>query len=200
MKSTAFAVLVAGVALVACRDESRLSKQQQQYDVVQEGSAAGANTPLTTTVPPVTATGADTTTAFQLPGATANPTQPGTMAGTLATPNVGVGGTPAYTPGQPPSSGVTQRAASPGATATSQRPAARVEAPRPAPSLTGGFSRPPAPQPSEPPPPVVPEAPVEDEPQDEPADDENVEEPAQPPSDTAPPPPGAQEHDGSREG
>lgn len=196
MKSTAFAVLAAGIALVACRDESSLSKQQQQYEVVQEGVATGANTPLTSSVPPVTATGVDTTTAFQLPGATATVVSAQTGTLPLPPPNVGVGG---VLPTQPTAQAAPQRTAS--APARSAQP---VEAPRSSPTLTGGFSRPPAVQPRPPQNPV----PAEPEPVEEPAEDPQEEpaetgteepEAAPPPSDTTSPP-GAQRDDDSREG
>ena len=71
-----------GVALLvaaACRDKtSNLQREQQQYNVVQEGSANGVTGTLAapgeavpqTTYTGMTATNADTTTAFTLPGTT----------------------------------------------------------------------------------------------------------------------------------
>jgi hypothetical protein len=211
MKSTTQILLVAAVfTLASCRDSSNLSKQQQQYDVVQEGVAgSGSNAALTAggTVPPMTGTAADTTTDFQLPVATGTATpQPGTIAGTLPPPNIGTNVTPGYQP--PPQPGYTPAAAQPQRTASTDRsqpaPVRRdpAPAPRPEPTLSGGFtsgsSRPPvttttttqAPQP----PAEAPEEAAEPEEAEEP----EAAEPAEPqPTETAPPPPGDDE---SREG
>ena len=94
-------VYLAAIALVAaCRGHGSgdsLQREQQQYDVVQEGQSSSA---VTSTInapgepgaprPGMTGTNADTTTAFSLPqvaGGGATPTQPGTIAGTLTIPS-----------------------------------------------------------------------------------------------------------------
>src|SRR5712691_9545272 len=65
-------------------------KEQQQYEVVQEGQASGVastiNAPGETIPPPMTGTNADTTSNFTIPQVSTTstaPTQPGTIAGTL---------------------------------------------------------------------------------------------------------------------
>jgi hypothetical protein len=98
-RSNAVLILAACIAAAGCRDRSsNLQRQQQQYDVVQEGSANGGVTstlaapgeaPPQTTPTGLTATNADTTTAFTLPGvATTTDTmeQPGTLGATLPPP------------------------------------------------------------------------------------------------------------------
>jgi len=85
MKSR-FAVLLVVVSLVACRNDKNLKRGQQNYDVVQEGSAPGVTSTISgpgETLPPATATpltgtNADTTTSFTLPE-----TQTDTIAGTM---------------------------------------------------------------------------------------------------------------------
>ena len=191
MKSTASFVLAAGLALASCRDDSSLSKQQQQYEVVQEGAATGATAALTAgqAVPPVTGTGADTTTAFQLPVpniATTTGEQPGTIADTMTTSPGGA--VPTY---QPPQAGTARPAAPTRTAAAPPRPApAPSSEPAPPPTLTGGFtsgsSRPPA---------TVEPKPKPAEPEAEPAEDAEEEEPAEEPApstdtSTPPPPPG----------
>lgn len=99
----ALIVLIA-VALVGCgRGTSRLNRDQQQYDVVQEGSASGVTSTINApgeTTPPITGTNADTTTAFSLPmGGVPSNGQPGTIAGTLPTDTTGA---MVYPPGMPP--------------------------------------------------------------------------------------------------
>jgi hypothetical protein len=85
MKSK-FAVLLVVVSLVACRNDKNLKRGQQNYDVVQEGSASGVTstisgpgeTPPPATTAPLTGTNADTTTNFTLPA-----TQTDTIAGSM---------------------------------------------------------------------------------------------------------------------
>lgn len=94
-------VYLAALALVAaCRGHGSgdsLQREQQQYDVVQEGQTSTAvtstiNAPGEAGAPPagMTNTNADTTTAFTLPqvaGSGTTSTQPGTIAGTLTIPS-----------------------------------------------------------------------------------------------------------------
>ena len=99
-RSNVVLILAACIAAAGCRDRSSsLQREQQQYDVVQEGSANGGVTstlsapgeaPPQTTYTGLTATNADTTTAFTLPGtATTTDTmqQPGTLGATLPPPS-----------------------------------------------------------------------------------------------------------------
>ena len=94
-KSALFIVSAAVVFAIACRgDEDKLRRDQQEYDVVQEGAGGAVTSTLQAPgevapplVPPLTGTNADTTTAFTLPTAT-DTTQsgpPGTIAGTFTT-------------------------------------------------------------------------------------------------------------------
>src|SRR6185503_709579 len=85
------AVLTFAGFLAACGGSSaKRSQQQHEYEVVQEGSAAGVTSTIQgpgETLPPITGTNADTTTAFALnpnpvPPAAPSPT-PGSIAGTL---------------------------------------------------------------------------------------------------------------------
>src|SRR5438067_8161818 len=96
MKSR-FAVLLVVVSLaVSCRSDKNLKRGQQNYDVVQEGSATGATstisgpgeTPPPVTATPLTGTNADTTTNFTLPSTQTDTTAgsmqpPGSIAGTM---------------------------------------------------------------------------------------------------------------------
>jgi hypothetical protein len=99
MKST-LAVLLVVVSLTgACRNDKNLKRGQQNYDVVQEGSATGVTstisgpgeTPPPATGTPLTGTNADTTTNFTLPSTQTDTTggsmqPPGTIAGTMTAP------------------------------------------------------------------------------------------------------------------
>jgi hypothetical protein len=80
------------VAVAACSGRSsRMQRDQQQYDVVQEGSADGVTSTINApgeTTPPTTATAItdtniDTTTNFLSVPSTTTPQQPGTIAATL---------------------------------------------------------------------------------------------------------------------
>ena len=80
------------VSALACRGgENDLRRDEQRYEVVQEGAGGAVTSTLggVDAVPPLTpsmtGTNADTTTAFTLPATatTAVPAQPGTLAGTL---------------------------------------------------------------------------------------------------------------------
>jgi hypothetical protein len=82
--------LAIAVLLAGCRggSSSLQKKDQQNYDVVQEGQASGVTSTINApgeTVPPMTATNADTTSNFMLPGVTTatSTAPPGTIAGTL---------------------------------------------------------------------------------------------------------------------
>ncbi|HUP59260.1 MAG TPA: hypothetical protein VNA69_02445 [Thermoanaerobaculia bacterium] len=156
-------ILMAGVmALAAC---GRGAKQdQQQYEVVEEGSASGVTGTIHgpgETVPPITNTNADTTTAFTIdPNALPPRTQqPGTIAGTFPPPSP---------PPMPPPM-----------TSSPPPPSPRPEPPPPPPTQTE-----PAPEPEEepqpqPPPPADTAPPPSEDPEEE-----------EPPVDsTAPPPP-----------
>jgi hypothetical protein len=84
-------------AAASCGRSGKMQRDQQQYDVVQEGSATGVtstiNAPGENPPPPmtsstITGTNVDTTTAFTLPGTATTATttqQPGTVAGTFPT-------------------------------------------------------------------------------------------------------------------
>ena len=85
--------LATAVLATACGDDrSKLRRDQQQYDVVEEGAGGTVSSTLhvpgeVTPLPPLTGTNADTTSAFTLP-APADSTQsgpPGTIAGTFTT-------------------------------------------------------------------------------------------------------------------
>jgi hypothetical protein len=93
MKGTKILTILLAISLVACRNKSEdLKRGQQQYDVVEEGSASGVSStinPLNESQPTPTAamtgTNVDTTTNFTLPN-TMPPmtsTDPGSVASTL---------------------------------------------------------------------------------------------------------------------
>ncbi|HEX7190241.1 MAG TPA: hypothetical protein VF381_01610 [Thermoanaerobaculia bacterium] len=95
MKIERFLLFAVVVGTVACRGNDKAVRKDQQYEVVQEGQASGVtstiNAPGETAAvvtPPITGTGADTTTAFNsTPGimSTAG-AQAGSLAGTLPPP------------------------------------------------------------------------------------------------------------------
>ncbi len=127
-------------AVAACGRSGTTQRGQQQYDVVQEGSANGVtstiNAPGETTPvanSTITGTNVDTTTAFTLPGTTkTSSTQPpGTIAGSLPTDSSGFPAgyipssprprpkpTPQTTTNPPMSSGNTDTAGPPSTTQT----------------------------------------------------------------------------------
>ena len=90
MRPKQFAVILLIFAAVSCGRQQKMQRDQQNYDVVQEG-ATGTATPAIAapgeTAPPATATNVDTTTAFTLPGTatTTSTAPPGTVAGSLPT-------------------------------------------------------------------------------------------------------------------
>jgi len=106
-----FAAILLILAAASCSRSGKMQRDQQQYDVVQEGSADGGVTstingpgetapPLTTST--VTGTNVDTTTAFTLPGTATTTTStapPGTVAGSL--PDSTTGFPSGYTPPRP---------------------------------------------------------------------------------------------------
>ncbi len=133
MKKTLMSLAIAG-ALVACHgrgsDSSLQRKDQQQYDVVQEGQANGAsstiNAPGEVAPPPapMTGTNADTTSNFTLPQVATSGTQagqPGTLAQTMPQTTSGN----ATAPGAPP------RPPRPATTTTTTTTTQPAPAPRP---------------------------------------------------------------------
>lgn len=93
-KTLIFPLVLAGVSVIACGgDGARRSGDQKTYETVQEGSAAGVTSTIQgpgESLPPITGTNADTTTAFTInpnavppPGAAMPPPGSGSLAGTL---------------------------------------------------------------------------------------------------------------------
>jgi hypothetical protein len=179
MKNKLIVALTLAAWLTACgRNDARSSKNQQEYEVVQEGAASGVTSTIQgpgETVPPITNTNADTTTAFAFnPGTVTSTTPaPGTVAGTLPPPMPPP--MPAATPPPPMTS--------------STRPAPVVAQPRPQPAPPPTQTEPP-PEPTEPPKQTDTAAPPP------PATDTTATEPAEEPTQTdttatpPPPPPG----------
>ncbi len=95
MKNKLICSLTFLAALAACGgDEKRTAAEQAQFETVQEGSAPGVTSTIHgpgETIPPVTGTNVDTTTAFALNPNAVPGTQPtgGTLAGTFPDPTVG---------------------------------------------------------------------------------------------------------------
>lgn len=174
-------VLVAGFG-VACGGRSNASNAaaQQQYETVQEGSAAGVTSTIQgpgETLPPITGTNADTTNAFALnPGTMAPATAPAYPTASMPPPMMSSAPPPAYSIPAPVS-----------------RPVVSVPqqaAPAPAPTQTA------EPQPAEAAGPATetdtaetaePEEPKKEEPAAPPADDTSGTQAEEPP----PPPPSA---------
>lgn len=78
------------VAAVACGGrDADANRKEAQYETVEEGQAAGVTSTINApgeTIPPMTGTNADTTSAFTInPAVASNATPPGTLAGTLPT-------------------------------------------------------------------------------------------------------------------
>src|SRR5215210_6227604 len=96
-------VVTVAAFLAACGGNSA-KRSGHEYEVVQEGSASGVTSTIQgpgETLPPITGTNSDTTTAFTInpnavPPATA-PATPGSIAGTLPPPAM-----PSATPVPPP--------------------------------------------------------------------------------------------------
>jgi hypothetical protein len=188
-KSALIIVFVAVVFAIACRGEdSKLRRDQQEYDVVQEGAGGAVTSTLQAPgevapplVPPMTGTNADTTTAFTLPTAT-DTTQsgpPGTIAGTFTTgtPSSDPGWRPSPRPAPAPPTPVPQPQPSPQPTQTSD------PAPQPVPptntTTTTTTTQEPREEEPEPEPQPEPQPPPQPEPQPPPP-------PPPPPSDTNP--------------
>ena len=99
MKRTPIYLATVALLIAGCRrgNEKSLQREQQNYDVVQEGQSSSAVTstitapgePLPPSTTAMTSTNLDTTTAFTLPQVATAPTstQPGTIAGTLTIPS-----------------------------------------------------------------------------------------------------------------
>ncbi|HUP46417.1 MAG TPA: hypothetical protein VM779_13005 [Thermoanaerobaculia bacterium] len=91
MKATTLSVvLTASVFALACGGDDMLRRDQEQYEVVQEGAGGAVTSTLHTpgeVMPPLTGTNADTTTAFTLAvpamDTTTAPLRSGSLADTL---------------------------------------------------------------------------------------------------------------------
>jgi len=96
MKWKLAVLLALALASASCRNDKGMRREQKNYDVVQEGSATGVSStisgpgetpPPATASYPMTATNADTTTAFTLPSTPVESMQqPSTIAGTVPQP------------------------------------------------------------------------------------------------------------------
>lgn len=167
MKNKLIFPLIFVVFGVACGgDDGARRGSQQSYEVVQEGSASGVTSTIQgpgETLPPLTGTNADTTTAFSIDpnvvaGAPAPQQTPGTLAGAM----------PSYPP--PMTSSTTRPPVNYTPPPQQAQPVTRMPRTQPSPSYQ---------QPAQ-------ERPVQQEPaQQPPATDPTV---TQPPSSTAPPP------------
>ena len=90
MRPKQFGAILLIFAAISCGRQQKMQRDQQNYDVVQEGATGTATTTLAApgeTAPPATATNVDTTTAFTLPetATTTSTAPPGTIAGSLPT-------------------------------------------------------------------------------------------------------------------
>jgi hypothetical protein len=208
MKSRLIYPIVVVVFAAACGGDGEDSKAVagQQYETVQEGSAAGVTSSIAgpgETLPPITNTNADTTSAFALnPNVAPMSPQPsGTVAGTMPPPSQPVysGGSPAYIPPARTASPAPQRQTYvPPPMTSSTRPAPQqppaqntapapqqpaeepAEGPAPDTDTSATTAPPPPAQTNTAPPPA--EKPKQEEPQqEEPADEEPAEEPPPPP-------------------
>lgn len=175
-------VVLSSLLVVSCGGRGGTRGDQRDYDVVEEGSAAGVTSTIQgpgEVLPPITGTNADTTTAFTLnpdaipPGSTGTA---GTIAGTLP---------PPVSPGM--TAPAPRTADSPAAPPpmTSSRPAPTPQQARPSPTAPRPRPVPAQPQPE----PVNPA-----EPAPEPVPEEEPEQVDPPPTQTdtqePPPPPG----------
>jgi hypothetical protein len=108
MKTTLKVLILAAVLAAGCRrGAGQVQRQQQNYDVVQEGQTSAATSTITApgeVPPPLTNTNADTTSNFTLdPTATAGTQAPGTIAGTMTSmPPSGMRGLPGAPVAPPP--------------------------------------------------------------------------------------------------
>src|SRR5207247_3730526 len=111
---------------VACGRSQTARRNDQNYQVVQEGQASGVTSTINApgeTTPPLTDTAADTTTNFTLPD---NPAPLGTQ------PNSVAGSFPAYPPAYPPSTVPQPRVQqAPMASRTSPAPQPKLRPPPP---------------------------------------------------------------------
>lgn len=164
-------VLVLSALAAGCGGDSAKGAGQQQYETVQEGSASGVATSIAgpgETLPPLTGTNADTTTAFALDP---NAVSPGQAGATDWTTDPATATSPgSWTP--PAATAPTTPASTPTPSTASRTTPAPTPA-RTAPEPTTTRRPPPPPRRAEPTPPREPE---------------DVDDPA-PPSATAPPPP-----------
>ncbi len=168
--------LATALFTAACGDDrNNLRRDQQEYDVVQEGAGGTVSSTLqvpgeVAPLPPLTGTNADTTSAFTLP-TTTDPTQsgpPGTIAGTFPT-GTGGGSMPSGSSGSPN---------------PSTRPVSRP-APTPQPQPVPTQTREPEPMPAPEPQPTTTQEPREEELEPEPEPEPQPRPEPQPP----PPPP-----------
>lgn len=165
------ATVALAILLTACgRDAAH--RDQEQYEVIQEGSASGVTSRIQgpgETLPPITGTNADTTTAFTIDPTTATGTA--APAGTMTMP---AGSTPVYVP--PPVS-LPPSGTAPPPRREPERPAAQPQRPpeRDLPEEAPPREEPPA---ENPPTGTIPPA----EPREQPPTD------TAPPTETAPPP------------
>ena len=165
-------VFVLAFAVACGRGGSELSREEQQYEVVQEGAASGVTSTIVAggETPPTmapTGTGADTTTTFTLSSSPTAPSGqvPGNLAGTLPQTTGGYA-YPSGTPDRPRRAPVTP--------APQPVPVTPQPEPQPVPSPTPTETQP-ADEPSE-------ETAAEEEPEEEPEPQEQPP-PAPPPGD-----------------
>jgi hypothetical protein len=121
------AVLMVVFAVACGGDEGRNSASQAAYETVQEGSASGVTSTIHgpgETLPPITGTNADTTTAFTINPNAVPPAggAPATMAGTLPSTPV-YGGSPSggYSSPQPMTRSTTYSSSSTSSSSTPQQ-------------------------------------------------------------------------------
>jgi hypothetical protein len=157
--------LIAGVVVAAvlsgCGGKGGVQQKQHEYEVVQEGAATGVTSTIQgpgETLPPITGTNADTTTAFTINPNTATP---GAIAGTTAPPPMTA--YPPPTPMPPPMTSATPQPPRPAPVARQPAP------PPPVPTMTAEPEEPapadePAPAPAPPAPKTTPPAEPEPEP------------------------------------
>ncbi|HEU4522219.1 MAG TPA: hypothetical protein VFT12_09465 [Thermoanaerobaculia bacterium] len=173
MKKSFALVVPLGLALAgACGGgEDELRRDQQNYEVVQEGAGGAVTSTIHApgeVMPPLTGTNADTTTGFTLPTAIPGDTQappPGSLAGTLpsdpyptATRRPTPSPAPVPTPTPPPASSYEPQPPEPQPTQTQPQPQPQ---PPPPPPTTTTQTPDPEPEPEEEPdaPPPQPETP-----------------------------------------